>query len=66
MTNIRKRLLTYLIRWYISNYKFPAVLDIFWREFRDFYNEDNLPSALATVTETLEECNARWLEEAYK
>lgn len=64
MTNIRERLLAYSIRWHIRNYKFPTVLDIFWCEFRDFYVEDNLPSALATVTETLKECNARRLEEA--
>lgn len=53
---LRFRLLRTVVRWYVKNYKFETVLSVFWGEFRTQYAEDNLPSAIATVTETLEEC----------
>lgn len=56
ISRIRGYLLRALVRWYIRNYQFEEVLACFWAEFRNFYQEDNLPSALATVAETLEEC----------
>lgn len=52
-------LLSKLIRWAIRGYKFDSVLALFWAEFRHWYPEDNLPSALATVKETLEECEKK-------
>lgn len=45
-----------LMRFFIRDYKFTAILSVFWLEFRRMYPEDNLPSALASVIETLEEC----------
>lgn len=54
---IRDYLLLLLVRWYVRNCQFETVLACFWGEFRDWYNEDNLPSALATVVEVLEECD---------
>lgn len=49
-------LLSRLIRWAIRGYKWDVVLGVFWKEFRCWYSEDNLPSALASVREALEEC----------
>lgn len=56
MNDIRGYLLRALMRWYVRNYQFETVLSCFWGEFRNWYTEDNLPSAMATITETLEEC----------
>lgn len=53
---LRFRLLRMVVKWYVQNYQFETVLSVFWSEFRAWYTEDNLPSAMATVTETLEEC----------
>lgn len=56
MNNLKWRIFCKLMRFFIRDYKFTAVLAVFWSEFRAMYPEDNLPSALATINETLAEC----------
>lgn len=40
----------------IKNGEFPFVLKCFWKLFRKWYPEDNIPSSLATISEVFEEC----------
>lgn len=56
MDKLKWMLLSRLIKWAIRSYKWDVVLSLFWKEFRNWYPEDNLPSAMASVRETLEEC----------
>lgn len=55
MARFKWMLLRRLIRWAVRGYKFDMVLAAFWVEFRQWYPEDNLPSALATVKDVLVE-----------
>lgn len=53
---MRKRIFEYLMLWFIKDNQFPYVLRTFWRQFRWWYPEDNIPSACSTILEVFDEC----------
>lgn len=55
MTNTELIVLTHTIRRHIKNGELEKVVEIVWREMRDRYEEDNIPSSTATIIEIIEE-----------
>lgn len=51
-----KRIFEWCMNELIKDGKFPFVLKRFWKLFRKWYPEDNIPSSLATIAEVFEGC----------
>lgn len=58
MTNTELIVLTHTIRRHIENGELEKVVEIVWREMRDRYEEDNIPSSTATIIEIIEELSS--------
>lgn len=51
----KQKLLRWLIRDMVRSYRWTEVLEIYWQEHRHWYNEENLPTALGSISEEFEE-----------